>query len=152
MTRVYKVGFTGSREGMTIAQERLLLDVLRRLPAYELHHGCCVGSDHRAAQLAVDCGVRLIEHPPLKEEWLANGLPAAVEVHEPKDYIQRNHDIVEATEVLIATPKEMSEPKKKRGGGTWSTIRYALKHRNDDETKSKAVIILYPNGAMQSYP
>ena len=42
----------------------------------------------------------------------------------PKDYLDRNHDIVDQTDLLIATPKENTEVLR---SGTWATIRYAKK-------------------------
>ena len=41
----------------------------------------------------------------------------------PKPYLDRNRDIVDACEVLLATP---DGPERLRSG-TWSTVRYARK-------------------------
>ena len=41
-----------------------------------------------------------------------------------KPYLERNHDIVDNSDVLIATPKESVEQIR---SGTWATIRYAKK-------------------------
>src|SRR5258706_311318 len=50
-----------------------------------------------------------------------------------KDYIARNHDIVDDTDILYACP---DGPEKVRSG-TWATIRYALKQK-------KKVVIFHP--------
>lgn len=41
-----------------------------------------------------------------------------------KDYLARNHDIVDAAGLLIAAP---SGPAEKRRSGTWATVRHARK-------------------------
>lgn len=40
----------------------------------------------------------------------------------PRPYLDRNHDIVDATDVLIAVPNSVKEELR---SGTWATIRYA---------------------------
>ena len=60
------------------------------------------------------------------------------ETRKQKDYLDRNHDIVDETELLIACPKE---PEEITRSGTWATIRYARK-------KKKKLRIILPNGRM----
>lgn len=69
-----RVGFTGTRHGMTPAQTETFVATLRELeaslgPLAEFHHGDCVGADAEA-----HCLVRLhfrecyiILHPPIDE-------------------------------------------------------------------------------------
>ena len=57
-------------------------------------------------------------------------------VHTPKDYLERNHDIVDETDMLIATPGEEQEVQR---SGTWATIRYARKQK-------RTILTIYPSG------
>lgn len=52
--------------------------------------------------------------------WDLAGKKTVLDIKEPLD---RNKDIVDACPVLIAAPSDRVE--KKRGSGTWATIRYA---------------------------
>ena len=52
--RVMRVGFTGTREGLTSAQRDALREVLRALAPSVLAHGDCVGSDAAAHAVARD--------------------------------------------------------------------------------------------------
>jgi predicted Rossmann fold nucleotide-binding protein DprA/Smf involved in DNA uptake len=61
-------------------------------------------------------------------------------MHPPRSFLERNHDIVDASEVLVAIPKETEEVLR---SGTWATIRYAHKLR-------RRVMIIYPNGFTRS--
>lgn len=131
------VGFTGSRLGVSGPQ----LMWLREQVAGEkvLHHGACVGADTAAHRVAVEAGLRVVIHPPVDESRMT-----PVDVLRGKDvlwlpaqvYLTRNRDIVDACDRLIALPAGKQEM---RGGGTWSTVRYALK-------VGKPVLICYPDG------
>jgi hypothetical protein len=57
-----------------------------------------------------------------------------------REYIARNHDIVDASAVLVATPRDWYEEQR---SGTWATIRYARAQR-------KAVIIVWPDGRAET--
>lgn len=123
---ILRVGFTGTRAGMTKYQQNLLVVVLHQLwrPDYErldFHHGQCIGSDEQSARTAKTMlGAWLVSHPPLGIKYLSD-LPAD-EVWPAREYLDRNHDIVDQAQVMIAAPKEMSEVLR---SGTWATIRYA---------------------------
>src|SRR4030095_14184313 len=117
------IGFTGTQLGMTRDQHHALQTLLQtyaKLPDPEFHHGDCVGSDSLAASTARDAGFRVIGHPPLvpyKRTFFDSD-----ETLEPKQCLARNRDIVDAVEILIATPKTMKQQVR---SGTWATIRYA---------------------------
>lgn len=70
-------------------------------------------------------GVHIVVHPPMGE--LLRAFCEGDKILQPKGFIGRNRDIVEAVNVLIACPKQELEPKARelRGHGTWSTVRYA---------------------------
>lgn len=85
----------------------------------EFHHGDCIGSDAFFAQVAKEEGYHVISHPPVDETRRAFGV--ADESCPAKPFLDRNRDIVDETDVLLATP---ATPRVDYGG-TWYTIRYA---------------------------
>lgn len=128
-----KVGFTGSRAGMTKEQiatvNNLLIDDVK-----EFHHGDCIGADTQAHSLAHSPGTRIIVHPP--EDSALRGYCVSANVREKKSYLERNHNIVDETDILIACPGTTKEV---RRSGTWTTIRYA-------EKQKKTILLIYPSG------
>jgi hypothetical protein len=117
-----KVGFTGTRQGMTEVQCRHTAALLAG--ATEAHHGDCVGADEQFHELCLGLGVPVVLHPPIDDRLRAFCL-SATHTLEARPYLERNRDIVNICDLLIAAPKEADEPDPARGQGTWSTIRYA---------------------------
>lgn len=130
-----KAGFTGTQDGMTKKQRFALEDLLDELEVTELHHGDCVGADEEVNTIALAVGIRIVLHPPTDPKKRAFCVGAA-EVREEKDYLDRNHDIVDGGEVLLASPKSDVE---KLRSGTWATVRYARK-------RAKDIFIISPSG------
>lgn len=130
------VGFTGTQLGMTDYQISQFVEVLKYLEPLTLHQGDCIGADDQANTIARELYIYTICHPPIKNSKRA--FTECDEYMEPKDYLERNHDIVDESTVLISTPKGMEEELR---SGTWATIRYA--RRTD-----KPVIIIWPTGGM----
>ena len=133
-----RIGFTGTRDGMTEQQK----DTLRALlPVTDqsvcLHHGDCVGADAEAHDIAKAMGCRIITHPPIDEALRA--FKAADECRKPKSYLARNKDIVYESDHLIAAPKNYGE---QRSGGTWWTVRFA-------RGRKKRVYIIRPDGRVE---
>jgi len=145
-----KIGFTGTREGMSKRQEGLFSRVISEYfyDMDEFHHGDCIGADAEAHQHIHDCRrydedgheVKIVIHPPLKDEVRAhcktyNRDPYYYDdiIKVKKNYLERNRDIVDATDLLIATPKELSTTE---FYGTMYTIKYA-------HDKGVPVIILW---------
>lgn len=132
-----KLGFTGTSDVVTSEQFDLLLAVIGELSEMtEAHHGDCICADN-IFSLAIDelwPDVEVNIHPPLISDKRA--FCRADVMHEKKDYITRNHDIVDSTDILIACPKGTE---RKRGSGTWATIRYARKLK-------RPIAILWPDG------
>lgn len=131
---IVSLGFTGTQEGMTRKQRHAVLELIRAIEPDEAHHGDCIGADkdfHHLMEGFED--VKIYVHPPLCDDKRAfcEGiiLPA-------KDYLVRNQDIVRASTVLIATPKEYEEQVR---SGTWATARYAWK-------ANKPIHIVLPDG------
>jgi hypothetical protein len=134
------IGFTGTQTGMTDAQRatlhRLLSDRARTGPA-ELHHGDCVGADAEAHLIATRLQIPVVLHPPTDPSRRAFCAPVQ-RSFPPRPYLERNHGIVEATTVLVATPSTATE---RRRSGTWATVRYARK-------RGHSVIVVNPDGTL----
>jgi hypothetical protein len=102
----------------------------------ELHHGMCVGGDseiHDLVRVAFP-QVEIHGHPPTDKKYFKE---VHVDVLWPEaPYIERNHDIVNACDVLIGCPRYMHPELR---SGTWSTIRYGLE-------QEKIVLVVWPSG------
>jgi len=143
------VGFTGTREGMTQKQKGAFYDTLNSLHwlhgNFEFHHGGCMGADaqaHYGYTFLIDEPTVYI-HPPINTSFKANcRVPSVIGGRQynfdPKDYLPRNRDIVDACGILIATPKGEDS----NIGGTGYTIRYAKK-------QGVPVITIYPDGRVE---
>lgn len=142
------VGFTGTRYGTTREQWQTMSHVIRQefLAASEeavFHHGACAGSDAEAHMVAWSLGYAITVHPPLDgrlRAWVEQSAqwdPVADRILPARPYIERNHDIVDAVSVLIATP---DGPERERSG-TWATIRYARE-------KGVPTTIVMPDGSL----
>ena len=128
------VGFTGTRRGMTKEQKERVTTLLKNNKLTAFHHGDCLGSDQEAHTIARILSIPIFIHPPIIETYRAFCKNAIV--FEQKDYPQRNRNIVELSDLLIATP---NAPSARPRSGTWYTIKYAL-------LKNHPVIIIFPNG------
>jgi len=114
-----KLGFTGTRNGMSIQQKAQVEILLKIIDVSEVHMGDCVGADKDMHQICYALGIKTIGHPPDN-----NTLRAFCNYDEeraPKYYTERNKDIVEESDLIIATP---DGPEKIRSG-TWHAIRHA---------------------------
>lgn len=146
------IGFTGSQSGMTEFQEQVFSEILHIHNVTELHHGDCIGSDEIANKIALRENITIFTiHPPsnynrrafcfddqqltkfnhVQTEWKDYD-DAKVRWCPVKPYLERNRNIVDTVEMLIATPKEYHHTLR---SGTWATIRYAW------QTKKHVVII-----------
>ena len=132
-----KVGFTGTKKGMTEKQKNKFARLILDLWPSEFHHGDCVGADAEAHQIVERLSfgnvIEIQIHPPENSDKRA--FCKASIIRKPKDYLSRNHDIVNSTDVLIVCPKSNKEQIR---SGTWATVRYARK-------KMKKIWIIYPD-------
>lgn len=141
-----KIGFTGTRKELTapqkIATRMFLVDLAfdGSFEPVEFHHGDCVGADEYAAVEAYKLKWRIVTHPPVRNLLRAN-FANSDEEREPKHFLERNHNIVDETDRLIACPEG---PETMRSG-TWATIRYAKK-------MGKPVIVIWPSGTVEYLP
>lgn len=130
-----RFGFTGTQRGMTMAQKYALRNLLTNGEG-EFHHGDCIGSDAEAHGIATCLGYCCVIHPPTnssKRAWCN-----AWVMRPMMPYLKRNHNIVDETAALIATPGEFEEQLR---SGTWATVRYARK-------LGRKVFLILPDGVM----
>jgi len=134
-----KVGFTGTQIGMTDEQLTELIYILTAgfEPGTQFHHGKCLGADKEAYTVAKRLNYKTVGHPPINQSKMA--LCDDDEEREPAEYLVRNHNIVDETELLVACPKGPEELR----SGTWATIRYAAK-------VGKLTIIIWPDGNVET--
>jgi hypothetical protein len=133
------VGLTGTRFGGTAEQLRNLEEIWVWLRPRALHHGLCRGVDEEGHELMrrLDPLVRIHGHPATDDGWR---IDVAVDVlWKPLPYLERNHLLVDAVEVLFALPAEERE---RLRSGTWATVRYA-------RSRSVPVHLLRPSGAVE---
>lgn len=133
--RVARYGFTGTRTGMTEAQLAWLATTLER--GAPVHHGGCVGADAQMHHHALAVGSEVTVHPPINPKLRMPDDPRALWLP-AKDYLARDRDIVDSTDLLLATPDGPPRPR----SGTWYTIDYATR-------TGKPVIICYPDGTVE---
>ena len=134
-----RIGFTGTSQELTDVQFLSLgfvLQNLKKAGAEELHHGCCVGADYTAHEMGQALGYKIVKHPPDNTCKMAECIGG--EEWKPKPYLDRNHDIVDATVMLVAAPKERHEQLR---SGTWATVRYATK-------KNRPITFVWPDGSV----
>ncbi len=137
------VGFTGSRQGLTVLQRRELGKVLSCLSG-SMRNGAAEGADRDAAYFWDAYPKRAIDFYPCNEEqaywaesWAApRGNATAHLISRP---IVRNRvHIVDPCSILVAAP---AGPETQRGG-TWSTIRYA-------KSLERPIAIVWPSGDVE---
>lgn len=118
------IGFTGTRKGLTNVQKLHLVDLVALGNADIFHHGDCIGADADFHDIIrkINPQARIIIHPPIINSLRA--FKKGDEILSMKSYIERNHDIVNTTEYLIACPTTKHNIWR---SGTWATIRYAKK-------------------------
>lgn len=132
------IGFSGTQKGMTPQQRTKIKKILKKKRIKELHHGDCIGADEQVHNIATWLQIPIWVHPPDKENKRAFCLHARFKAM-PKPYLERNKDIVNASNLMLFTPAERAEQKR---SGTWSTIRYARKQKKNH-------IIVFPDGTTE---
>lgn len=129
-----KLGTTGSRFGTTEEQERMFVELISNMTIEEFHFGNCIGWDTIAYDIfkIFKPTIKTISHPPINKAYYK---PNGDVTRKPKEYLERNKDIVNESDIIIACPIT----KEKNRSGTWHTIRYA-------KNQNKIVVIIYPDG------
>lgn len=156
-------GITGSREGTSdialsifksIVEQQIMVlstldptvkDITTQLV---VRHGDCVGVDEQCHNILLDFmptkKIFIAIHPPKIQTYAANcrsfpGYDGYMYKWQPLSYLERNDQIVEHSEILIAFPKTRIEEQK---SGTWYTIRRAIR-------SSIPVIIIHQDGEIE---
>ena len=128
------MGVTASREGIKQVQldtfERYMKFIATKFKA-EFHHGDCIGGDASAHDIVERLNVPIVIHPPTIQTYRAFRIGTVILT--PKPYLDRNHDIVDAVDLLFVIP---NGPERTRSG-TWATYRYA-------QRKGKQTLVLKP--------
>ncbi len=131
-----KIGFTGTRLGLTNRQLSTLAFYMSKAGISEGHHGLCVGADEAFHGFASQLGWRIVGHPGTDLKWRAN-LDGFSTCWTPRPNLARNADILSETEWLFACPEG---PERLRSG-TWSTVRKARK-------LGRPITIIWPDGSV----
>lgn len=133
------LGFTGTQIGMTPEQRDSVILFLEGSAPVSVHHGDCIGADadfHDLVQRYLpEANIHI--HPP-KNPTKRAFCKGGQYVHPIKDYLDRNIDIVNESDELLAIPKDFEEEQR---SGTWFTVRQARK-------RGKVIHIIYPDGKM----
>jgi hypothetical protein len=135
-----KLGFTGTRKPLTAPQRtslgELVASIEKHSPIHSVHHGDCIGADAAFDKVCYDLGLERHSHPGPEGPNRAH--TDADVVHEERWFLDRNRDIVDVADVLIACPYTGETQR----SGTWTTIRYARRRRCQ-------VIIVWPDGTVE---
>ncbi len=131
------IGFSGSQEGMSERQIEVVNGLLEVSGISKAGHGDCIGSDADFHVLSREHGLYMVGYPPLN--YKKRAFCKFDFEHRPNEYLVRNKNIVNDSDCMIFTPKEMEEQLR---SGTWSTYRYAKK-------KQKDYILVFPDGSME---
>jgi len=133
------IAFTGTRKGMSNRQKLTLTYLISSLYYSKgilcFTHGGAIGADTDADEIINKLGYKPYIRPGSDERfsyWFIKKRRS--NVYGAKLYLQRNKDIVNDSEILIACPYTLTEEQR---SGTWATIRYARKI-------NKPIIILDP--------
>lgn len=138
-----RVGFTGTRRGLTARQRIAVKAWLDQLSVVytggsakfdqrrSFIHGGCVGADEEAQKVALDAGydVAVFWGDDPKQQMLP---PPSGDrrftTHARQPMLARNRDIVDGCDVLLVAPRARKEVLR---SGTWATYRYAQKVGRD---------------------
>src|SRR5689334_7595566 len=106
---------------MTNKQQDNFLEILswffRSYPqGLELHQGQCIGADEEATYLARKSGIWVVSHPPVDKSKTHSII--CDETRPEKSFLDRNRDIVDEVNVLLAAPRSRKEELR---SGTWAT-------------------------------
>jgi len=135
-----RIGFTGTRKGMTEEQRQTVRPLLADLKPEEAHHGDAIGADAEFHAPAKETGVALLViHPPKADAERA--FCQGNTIRPARHHLARNRRSVDETELLIATPRGFKEELR---CGTWATIRYGRK-------LGRPVRIVWPDGSVKVY-
>ena len=148
-----RIGFTGTRLGMSVLQARQvarILDAIKfnrfvnrgvtddtdDLEEIRGHHGCCEGADLEFGQMCRERGFLVEGHPGPDSVFASTEPQYYTLMHEPLPNLQRNRVIVDGVAAMIAAPPT-DDPQPR--GGTWWTVRYT-------EKVKRPLVVVTPSG------
>lgn len=135
-----RIGFTGSRNGMTDAQKELLTEVLATNGMTSFVHGGATGADTEAHDIASWVPITVMPGcdkngvPRNPREW------GDADVEKALPFLVRNLRIINDSDMMVACPDSMMEIGR---SGTWSTIRQTRKKR-------VPLVIIFPDGTIET--
>lgn len=144
--RRFRIGFTGSRKGLTAdhqeAVRRQLTELIEehRDDELEAHHGDAIGADAQFHAACQQLEIPVVIHPSKDHKDRAY-CPGAKVTHPPVEFANQSAAIVNLCQILIAAPDGFKE--RWRGSGTWMTIRAARK-------AEKTIVLCYPDGVRET--
>jgi len=124
---------------MTKKQLKSFKELLIEMKADLLVHGDCIGADDQAGNVAGSLGMSVNKRPSTLSDDRAFSKVGTV-VAEERPPLDRNRDIVDDGDCLIACPRRMKE---ERRSGTWATVRYAAKI-------DTPLWLVWPDGSVKS--
>jgi hypothetical protein len=134
-----RLGITGTRRGMSEAQNFRVSQFLRVLQPDASIHGDAIGADAEFHDLSRELVKNpwIIIHPPTNHKYRAfkNG----DFIHDPLTFLVRDDNIIKDSTLMLATPFEFEEVLR---SGTWATIRHTRKF-------DTPLIIVWPDGTCQ---
>ena len=135
-----KLGFTGTRHGMTEVQLKEFKKLVDSKQFEEFHHGVCVGSDKQAHDyidsIKKERNIKVVGHPGQDKKHRADC--ECDIMMKPLPYLDRNKNIISHADILIATP----DTKERVRSGTWATVRYGRK-------KGMRIYVIHKNGRVE---
>lgn len=137
-----KLGFTGTQDGMSNQQIIAVRHLLSALRPEEIHAGDCIGADTEFYRLSKELFPDIITIGHVPSNNSKRSMLNYTQERNAKPYLDRNRDIVNESDQMIATPKGFEEELR---SGTWMTIRYA-------KSTNTPLIIVYPDGSIVETP
>ena len=120
-----KIGFTGTRSGMTDEQKEKCRQEL--VDVEYVIHGGCIGADEDFHKIAKELGLYIKVYPGHSakdgDTSFHFDYSDADEIFPSKPYFERNRSIVNDTDLLLGAPYNQVQT-----GGTWYTINFAKKN------------------------
>lgn len=131
-----KLGFTGTRRGMTLLQRDEFMDFISSLPKItEFHHGCCIGADYQAHEFISKYSKKIIIHGHPSNLKRNRAVCECHVMHPELPPLERNRIIVDSVDFMVAIPFTQHEELR---SGTWATIRYTRR------LGRKGLKVIYP--------
>jgi hypothetical protein len=153
--KIEHLAFSGTRREMSDKQRIIAKKIIREiLPSY-VHHGCCVGADEQIHEFCfkglrteqfdeetreqIKVYPKIIGYPPdSKLHRMYIDKEQFAKLHPQAGYLARNRDIINNSQLLVATP-HVAKPADAEKSGTWYTIHYA-------RVKGIPTIVIKPEG------